>query len=63
MSPTKTSRLRRFASHAKEIWAELDHAQRRQWEIRTAMPGVERQQRRERQGSQGRRSLSGAGSS
>jgi len=63
MSTTKTSRLRRIASRAKEIWAELDYAQRRQWEITTTMPGLERKQPREREGSKGRGSLSGAGSS
>lgn len=63
MRTTKTSRLRQIASRAKEIWADLDYAQRRQWEIRTAMPGLERQQRLERERFKGRQSLSGAGSS
>jgi hypothetical protein len=62
MSTTKTSRLKRIASRTKEIWAELGYAQRRQWEIATAMPGLERKQR-ERERSKGRRSLIGAGSS
>jgi hypothetical protein len=35
MSTTKTSRLRRVASRVKEIYTELDYAQRRLWEVRT----------------------------
>jgi hypothetical protein len=31
-------RLRRFISRAREIWAEMDYAQRRLFELRMALP-------------------------
>jgi hypothetical protein len=31
-------RLRRFIRRAREIWAEMDYAQRRLFELRTALP-------------------------
>jgi hypothetical protein len=36
-------RLRRFIRRAREIWAEMDYAQRRLFELRMALPPDERE--------------------
>jgi hypothetical protein len=46
MSTITESRARRIVSRAAEIWAELDHAQRRLLEIRTGIPELTRPQGR-----------------
>jgi len=44
---TATSRTSRTISRAQQIWAEVDYAQRRMFELRTGVPVVPRQNRRE----------------
>ncbi len=41
----KTSRSRRAVNRAQQIWAELDYAQRRLFELRTGVPSGPRQNR------------------
>jgi hypothetical protein len=41
-----TTRLRRSATRARQIWDELDYAQRRVFELRTGVPLAPRPPRR-----------------
>jgi hypothetical protein len=43
---SKLSRAGRAVSRAQQIWAELDYAQRRLFEVRTGIPSVPRENRR-----------------
>ena len=43
---TKLSRKGKVVSRAQQIWAELDYAQRRLFEIRTGVPSLPRDDRR-----------------
>ena len=42
----KTSRTGKAVSRAQQIWAELDYAQRRLFELRTGVPARPRENRR-----------------
>ncbi|MGH2886082.1 MAG: hypothetical protein ACRDPA_25865 [Solirubrobacteraceae bacterium] len=41
----RESRTRRAVKRVKEIWSDLDYAQRRAFEIRTGIPVIERRAR------------------
>lgn len=42
---SKLTRTGQAVSRAQQIWAELDYAQRRLFELRTGVPSVPRQNR------------------
>lgn len=46
MTTFKTSRTGKAVSRAQQIWAELDYAQRRLFELRTGVPTRPRESRR-----------------
>jgi hypothetical protein len=47
MTDTRESRVRRIICQVKKTWGELDHAQRRMFEIRSGVPvGPKRPNRR-----------------
>ena len=45
MTTSKTSRTGKAINRAQQIWAELDYAQRRMFELRTGVPTLSRQNR------------------
>lgn len=45
MATATQSRIRQAVTEVKRVWAELDYAQRRLFEIRTGVPVINRDQR------------------
>ena len=45
MATATQSRIRQAVTEVKRVWAELDYAQRRLFEIRTGVPVISRDQR------------------
>jgi hypothetical protein len=50
VNATTKSRARRIIGGARQLWAELDYAQRRLLEIRTGIPNLTRDRRDHRAG-------------